>query len=324
MGCLKQFLFLFFISFIIPGLSFCQCPDDPGEFPGTCSPSPNDGSTICMGTTISAEAIGCTLYSMPSNFDCCPPNGDSKVYYLIYRCGDIPNANFHLNDPLLIGISDDVSMISADAAGLDAGISTVFPSAMSSPFLTVSDPPCLSFVPYLNCADYFRICLLVAGGIPVATCEPVDIVATTSIFFTAPLTCDDGDCNNGIEYWDNATCTCQTGPPAGTFGCTNPAFCEYNPAANCDDGSCSTLCCPTDYTGMNSLSGLENGTGGAYGNGDFETEGQINSSQEIVSGIVDYDSGTTICLDNGFEIKLGAILHAFIDGCNGSGGEIDP
>ncbi len=71
--------------------------------------------------------------------------------------------------------------------------------------------------------------------------------------------------------------------------------------------------CPPSYT----LSGNENGSGGQNNNGDFETNGIINSTQTILSGIVDYDSGTYINLNPGFTTNLGANFHAFIDGCGG-------
>jgi murein DD-endopeptidase MepM/ murein hydrolase activator NlpD len=74
--------------------------------------------------------------------------------------------------------------------------------------------------------------------------------------------------------------------------------------------------CPSSYSSANGnpLIGNQNS------NADFETDGLIESTQ-IISGatsIVDYDSGTTICLDPGFEVMSGAQFSAFIDGCGGS------
>lgn len=57
-------------------------------------------------------------------------------------------------------------------------------------------------------------------------------------------------------------------------------------------------------------------TGIQITNADFETDGIIESDQNIVfPAIVDYDSGTSIELLQGFEVRLGAEFHAFIDGC---------
>ncbi len=53
--------------------------------------------------------------------------------------------------------------------------------------------------------------------------------------------CNDGDCTNGLESWDSTTCSCITSPPTGINGCTDAAFCEYDPNADCDDGSCITV-----------------------------------------------------------------------------------
>lgn len=56
--------------------------------------------------------------------------------------------------------------------------------------------------------------------------DPIDIVA-----------CDDGDCSNGIEYWNDETCACDT--LMQVWGCTDPTASNYNPLADCDDGNCN-------------------------------------------------------------------------------------
>jgi len=67
--------------------------------------------------------------------------------------------------------------------------------------------------------------------------------------------------------------------------------------------------CPSDYM----LSGSQTV------NEDYETNGIITSNQIIQSGVtVDYDSGVSITLEPDFEIVLGAIFNAIIDGCGGS------
>jgi len=70
--------------------------------------------------------------------------------------------------------------------------------------------------------------------------------------------------------------------------------------------------CPSDYAGMNALSGNQTA------NDDFETDGIIESSQNVSAPMVDYDSGTYICLKSGFEVQLGTVFRAFIDGCGGA------
>jgi len=52
---------------------------------------------------------------------------------------------------------------------------------------------------------------------------------------------------------------------------------------------------------------------------DFETNGQIESNQEISNiATVDYDSRTGIVLQADFKVMLGSVFHAFIDGCGGN------
>ena len=63
-------------------------------------------------------------------------------------------------------------------------------------------------------------------------------------------------------------------------------------------------------------------TGSEIGVADYETSGKISSTQLIGSAaLVDYDAAAEITLDFPFEVMLGGVLEAFIDGCNqGSGG----
>ena len=77
--------------------------------------------------------------------------------------------------------------------------------------------------------------------------------------------------------------------------------------------------CPANYPGL---------VGTAPDMSDYESNGSILSIQTIAAGTtVDYDSGTEITLGiigAGFEVELGAVFCAFIDGCNGEGGAVDP
>ncbi len=57
-------------------------------------------------------------------------------------------------------------------------------------------------------------------------------------------------------------------------------------------------------------------TGGQTVDADYETDGIIESTQIIGNFInLDYDSGTSIDLLNGFEVRIGTDFDAFIDGC---------
>ena len=66
--------------------------------------------------------------------------------------------------------------------------------------------------------------------------------------------------------------------------------------------------CPPNYAGANQLTGTQTTIA------DFETDGAIESDQ-IIDANVDYDSKTMIDFLSGFEVKLGKVFHAFIDGC---------
>jgi len=102
-----------------------------------------------------------------------------------------------------------------------------------------------------------------------------------------------------------------TNLPAGDY------YVTVTDANNCVGTSMATINpAVTEYTmnNGNQLAGIQNG------NADFEVDGKIESDQ-IVSGNninVDYDSGISIELKAGFEVKNNAVFHAFIDGCGGS------
>ena len=65
-------------------------------------------------------------------------------------------------------------------------------------------------------------------------------MVTQTIEVVEEQQCDDGDCTNGIENWDTATCSCVTTPTI--LGCTNPTATNFDPTATCDDGSCNFAC----------------------------------------------------------------------------------
>lgn len=77
----------------------------------------------------------------------------------------------------------------------------------------------------------------------------------------------------------------------------------------------SCIACPPEYTlaDGNRLTGTESGTA------DYETDGSLESEQTIdANAVVDYDSAIDIQLFSGFNTQLGALFHAFIDGCMGA------
>lgn len=81
----------------------------------------------------------------------------------------------------------------------------------------------------------------------------------------------------------------------------------------CSDVSTTTpVISPANYAGPDMLIGTQ------IAIADYETDGILESIQLIdANAVVDYDSKISVELLPGFESQLGAILEAFIDGCNG-------
>lgn len=97
--------------------------------------------------------------------------------------------------------------------------------------------------------------------------------------------------------------TCLTN---AVYGCTNDNYEEYNPTANCDDGSCATLLCPYDLyiSGVPVIPGV------------YVAENNISSDGLINGGVVEYSAGNSLELMSGFEVMLGSEYNAIIEGCN--------
>jgi len=73
--------------------------------------------------------------------------------------------------------------------------------------------------------------------------------------------------------------------------------------------------CPPSYSTANA----NRITGMSTGSFDYETDGIIESEQMIISPhMIDYDSQISIEFFSNFEIAVGALLNAYIDGCRGS------
>lgn len=117
----------------------------------------------------------------------------------------------------------------------------------------------------------------------------------------------DNDCNAGGGLGNVAASISGLNVAAGT-----PIYLEWDDrwsGEGFDFNISYQGACPNDYD----LSGIQTVSN------DFETDGQIVSSQTIEAGLtVDYDSGIEIVLQPGFEILLSAVFNAIIDGCGGA------
>ena len=102
------------------------------------------------------------------------------------------------------------------------------------------------------------------------------------------------DCTQGpLTVWDATTCSCVAQTTIN--GCTDPNFCNYNPNANCDDGSCLNLYGCTDPNACNydpaatcyngSCDSSDPGTGGNtdFCLGDIEVWNSSTCQYEIIA-----------------------------------------
>jgi len=163
------------------------------------------GVTLSDDITINYTGAACDDCGIPGCLDPCDPNYDMTAT---------------INDPSL-------------CAGYN---STCNADCTMGPFGGTWDAATCSCInettPVLGCTD-----AAFCEYDPAATCDDGE---TCSILNSDPGNCDDSDCTNGVETWDMTTCTCVNNPPSGVNGCTDATFCEYNPNADCDDGSCQT------------------------------------------------------------------------------------
>ncbi len=162
-----------------------------------------------------------------------------------------------------------------------------------------------------NCTYIETFELNMPAGISVVTSSS-DItcanVSTGSVFASA-----NGGTAPYTYQWEDVlgNSVSTTGLTAGDY------FVTATDSNNCVGSSVVTINPPvTEYT-------MSNGnqlTGPQLGSADYEVDGKIESNQTIIGANtdVDYDSGTSIELKAGFEVRLNAVFHAFIDGCGGS------
>jgi hypothetical protein len=118
--------------------------------------------------------------------------------------------------------------------------------------------------------------------------------------------CNDGNANVNPGVSEIAcntlddNCNGQTDENS-VFGCTNPSSCNFNPLANCDDGSCTFL---------NTW----------YQDADGDTYGNSSVSQLACSQPLGYVSNNTDCNDNNANVNPGAAelpCNTIDDNCSG-------
>ncbi len=240
----------------------CSATD---EMEITLVPDPGCNTDICLGDTEivdpadpcncivdEVQILGCTMpsscnYNPAANCDdgSCMPQPDCNM--------DICAGNTEMVDP-----SDPCNCILDEVQ-----------------ILGCTDPTACNFDPTANCDDgscmpqpvcNTDICLgdteIIDPSDPCAcVIDEVQVLGCTdpnSCNYLPSANCDDGsclpmpDCNDDICLGDtfipdpSNPCVCILDEEQ-MLGCTDPSACNYNPAANCDDGSCmETPTCNTD------------------------------------------------------------------------------
>lgn len=131
------------------------------------------------------------------------------------------------------------------------------------------------------------------GGFPI-----VSTVLNDSIFFLAATDADIALNITTINFNNGSLCS-------GNFSID-----WTQPVINFTSNASST--CPSSCFSNVILTGSE------IGIVDIESSNWINSSQILTgTSAVDYDAADYILMQPNFEVKLGALFHAFIDGCGG-------
>ena len=223
---------------------------------GSCLPAPTCNADICLGDTEIVDPLdacscivdviqvfGCTNPAA-DNYDPLANCDDGSCSCIPDGCTDPTSCNF---DPL--ATCDDGSCLPAPTCNTDICLGDteiVNPLDVCScivdeiQVLGCTNPAADNYDPLANCDD---------GS---CNCIPDGCTDPTSCNFDPLATCDDGTClpvptcNTDICSGDTEVvdpsnaCNCIV-DEIQVLGCTNAAASNYNPLANCDDGSCDCI-----------------------------------------------------------------------------------
>ena len=188
------------------------------------------------------------------------------------------------------------------------------PSTNSNIENTASDdaPAFSCGIPGATIDSYFKLIVPPSGKVTIETTQIPDgltdmimqVLSGSCGSFTE-IACDDdsGDGSHSLIHISNR--------PSGEILYVRVV--EYGSNKSGEFGICAydEAVCPSNFEGVNQLTGTQSTIA------DFESNGVITSDQ-IIDADTDYDSGTQLYLLQGFEVNMGKIFHAFIDGCGGS------
>jgi len=194
------------------------------------------GQTVSDDITINYSGAACTTCAVPGCTDVCAANfeptateDDGTCTAQLLGCMDATACNFDpialCDDPANpcdfgnVACDDPCNAVSGctDATACNFNMAACIDDNSCILPDGCTDPDFCEFDPNADCDD--------------GSCVTPNV---------DPGNCDDGDCTNGLETYDTVACNCVSNPPTGINGCTDMAFCEFDPNADCDDGSCVT------------------------------------------------------------------------------------
>ncbi len=201
----------------------CDCVPDGCTDPMACNYDPNatcdDGSCLPMPICNTDPCIG--------DIEILDPNDP---------------CNCIVDEVQVLGCTDPMSCNYDPAANCDDGSCLPMPICNTDPCIgdiEILDPndPCnciVDEVQVLGCTDPMSCNYDPAANCDDGSCLPMPI-------------CNTDPCVGDIEILDpNDPCNCIV-DEVQVLGCTDPMSCNYDPAANCDDGSCLPMpICNTD------------------------------------------------------------------------------
>jgi len=240
----------------------------------------------------------CTVYNVRVESICA---GSSSVSNVFSYSTTSPSSNCGCN--VIIGCTDPNFCEYNSIATCDDGSCLTPTIQLSADYENV------------NCQgsfDLWNIDLTVSGGTEPFTyfwannASTEDIAGVTSGSYFV-IVSDANNCNV-IEVFST---------PASLDGCTDENFCEYNPNATCNDGSCAVLCCNPN--------GIIHNEPFIISQTLFETSETIKSRLVVESNEeLRYEaeeriilrSGNTANGTPGFKVRNGGLLKAIIQPCN--------
>jgi len=220
---------------------------------GSCAPVPTCNTDPCMGDiemidptdlcqciVEEAQLLGCTDANA-DNYDANANCDDGTCTFTILGCTDICADNYNAN-----ANSDDGSCNPYDTACnndcTQGDLSEWNASSCSCEVITVTVNGCTeaaadNYNANANCDD--GSCTFTIEGCTDACSDNYNPNATTDDGTCNPYdtTCNDDCLMGNVTVWDPAVCSCVISVET-ILGCTDDAAFNYNPIANCEDGSC--------------------------------------------------------------------------------------